>query len=429
MRNFFKRNRTILIIFLIVVVGIAGFLYTRGANADPTSGFQTTTIERGNLTATIGATGTVRPKQSTVLVWQAAGTVEDVHTNVGESVRAEQVLAVLSKTSLPQSIILAEADLINAQKSLDDLMNSNTAQAEAVVALRDAQEAYEKAENYYDSLFKPYEYDRIVYKRKQTPFGMKRIPEIKTVKVDKADDETIKNAGQDLALAKSKLDDAQRNYDLLEDGNTAEIVAAQARLDAAQATLNMARLTAPFAGTVTESYPLPGDQVAAGATAFRLDDLSSLYVDVQVSEVDINSVALGQPATLTFDAILDREYHGQVVEVASVGTVDQGVVNFKVTVQLLDADASVKPGMTAAVNIVVEEIQDVVLVPNRAVRLVDGERVVYLLIDGQSIKKEIRLGSSSDTMSVVAVGDVQEGDVVILNPPSLEFGPGGGFGG
>jgi HlyD family secretion protein len=262
---------------------------------------------------------------------------------------------------------------------------------------------------------------------------MKRIPEIKTVKVKKADEETIEKSGQDLALAKAELDDAQRNYDLLEDGNTAEIVAAQARVYASQATLNMARLTAPFSGTVTESNSLPGDQVSAGATAFRLDDLSSLYVDVEVSEVDINSVAVGQPATLTFDAILGREYHGEVVEVSQVGTVEQGVVNFKVTVELKDADPSVKPGMTAAVNIVVEEIQDVVLVPNRAVRLVDGERVVYLLVDGQSVKKEIRLGSSSDTMSVVAVGDVQEGDVVILNPPSLEFGPGngpgGGFGG
>ena len=433
MRNFIKRNRTLLILFLIVFVGVSGFLYIRGAGAEAPSQFQTTTIERGNLTATIGATGTVRAKQSAVLIWQAAGTVENVHTSVGESVSTQEVLAELSKTSLPQSIILAEADLVSAQKSLDELMNSNTARAEAVVALRDAQEAYDKALNYYDSLFKPYKYDRIVYVRKVTPFGVKRIPQIKTVKVKKADEETIENAGQDLALAEAMLADAQRTYDLLEDGNSAEITAAQARVDAAQATLNMARLIAPFDAIVTESYPLPGDQVSAGATAFRLDDLSNLFVDVQVSEVDINSVAIGQPATLTFDAILGREYHGEVVEVSQVGTADQGVVTFKVTVELMDTDSSVKPGMTAAVNIVVEEIQDVVLVPNRAVRLVDGQRVVYLLVDGQSVKREIRLGSSSDTMSVVAVGDVKEGDVVILNPPSLEFGPGngpgGGFGG
>jgi len=116
------------------------------------------------------------------------------------------------------------------------------------------------------------------------------------------------------------------------------------------------------------------------------------------------------------------------VEVAQTGTSVQGVVNFKVTVELTDADQDVKPGMTAAVNIVVEEMQDVVLVPNRAVRLVDGQRVVYLLVDGQPVKTEIRLGSSSDTMSVIAGGDVNEGDIVVLNPP-VEFGPGGGPGG
>ena len=156
-------------------------------------------------------------------------------------------------------------------------------------------------------------------------------------------------------------------------------------------------------------------------------------MDVEVSEVDINSVSIGQPVTLTFDAILGKEYHGQIVEVAQAGTSTNGVVNFKVTVELTDPDSSVKPGMTAAVNIVVEEMHDVVLVPNRAVRLVDAQRVVYLLVDGEPVKKEIRLGSSSDTQSVVAVGDVKEGDVVILNPPSADFGPGngprGGFGG
>jgi HlyD family secretion protein len=198
-------------------------------------------------------------------------------------------------------------------------------------------------------------------------------------------------------------------------------------VDAAQATVNMARITAPFDGTVTEADSLPGDQVAAGATAFRLDNLDSLLVDVQVSEVDINSVKVGQPVMLTFDAILGTEYHGEVVEVAQAGAATQGVVNFTVTVEITDADENVKPGMTAAVNIVVQEVKDAILIPNRAVRIVDGQRVVYLLINGQPVKKELRLGVSSDTASVVAVGDVKPGDVVILNPPTnAQFGPGGG---
>lgn len=423
MRVFFRKNKRTIAILLILLIGVSAFLFVRRGNADTTSQFQTAAIQRGDLTATIGATGTVRAKQTAMLVWQAAGTVETVSVKVGDNVPADFVMASLEKTSLPQSVIMAEADLVSAQKELDDLLASDTARAEAVIALRDAQEAYDKAVNWREELNGKIHIKRIVYKT----FGNRRIPILKEYR-GYADEETIAKADEDLALAKAKLDDAQRAFDLLANGNSPEIAAAQARVDAAQATLNLARLIAPFSGIVTEAYPLPGDQVAAGATAFRLDNLSSLLVDVEVSEVDINSVSIGQPVTLSFDAILGKEYNGEVVEVAQTGTAVQGVVNFKVTVELTNADRDVKPGMTAAVNIVVNEMQDVVLVPNRAVRLVDGQRVVYLLAENQPVKTEIRLGPSSDTMSVIAGGGVEEGDIVILNPP-IEFGPGGPFGG
>jgi HlyD family secretion protein len=422
MRQVLKK-RTFWIILVLLVVGVAAFFVVRSRNATAAeSQFQTATIERGNLTATIGATGTVRAKQSAVLVWQAAGTVEETHVKVGDAVQADDVLASLVRTSLPQSVILAEADLATAQQELDELLSSNTAEAEAVITLRDAQEAFTKAENWNKQVNNgKIHMERIIWRT----VGTQQIPVLKQFRAY-ADEETKKKAQEDLDLAQARLDDAQRTYDQLKNGNTAEIIAAQARVEAAQATINLARVLAPFNATVTEAHPLPGDQVAAGATAFRLDDLTSLYVDVDVSEVDINSIKVDQPVTLTFDAILDKEYHGEVVEVAQTGVDTNGVVNFKVTVELTDADSSVRPGMTAAVNIVVEEMNDVILVPNRAVRLVDNERVVYLLVDGQSVKKEIRLGSSSDTMSVVAVGDIKEGDLIILNPPSAQFGPGGG---
>jgi HlyD family secretion protein len=381
-------------------------------------------IERGNLTATIGATGTVRAKQSAVLIWQAAGTVDVVNVKIGDNVPADFVLAYLEKTSLPQSVILAEADLASAQKSLDDLLNSDTALAQAAINLRDAQEVYDKAANWREELNGKIHIKEIVYKK----FGNRQIPVLKEYR-GYASEETKAKADEDLALAKAQLDDAQREYDRLAGGNLTEIAAAQARVDAAQATINLARISAPFAATVTEAHPLPGDQVSAGATAFRLDDLTSLFVDVEVSEVDINSVAVGQPVTLSFDAILGKDYHGEVVEVAKAGTNVGGVVNFKVTVELTDADGDVKPGMTAAVNITVEQIDDVVLVPNRAVRLVNGQRVIYLLVNGLPEQKEISLGPSSESVSVLAGGDVAVGDVVILNPPVEFTGPGGGPGG
>jgi len=423
MREFFKKNRRFLILLLIVGVVASAFVYVRGSRADATTQFQTATIGRGNLTATIGATGTVRAKQTAVLVWQAAGTVETVNVNVGDGVSANDELASLLKTSLPQSVIMAEADLVDAQKVLDELLTSDTSRAEAVIALREAQEAYDKAANWRKELNGRIHIKQIVYKK----FGNRTVPILKEFR-GYADKETIAKADEDVALAKAKVDDAQRTLDELTNGNSPEVIAAQARVDAALATLNLARITAPFAGTVTESHSLAGDQVGAGATAFRLDNLSSLFVDVEVSEVDINSVSIDQTVSLSFDAILDRDYQGKVVQVAKAGNDVNGVVSFTVTVELTDADEQVKPGMTAAVNITVREMQDVVLVPNRAVRLVDGSRVVYLLVDNQPVKTEISLGSSSDTMSVVAEGDVNEGDTVILNPP-VEFGPGGGPGG
>jgi len=153
-----------------------------------------------------------------------------------------------------------------------------------------------------------------------------------------------------------------------------------------------------------------------------------LQIDVEVSEVDINSVDVGQTVIINFDAVQGVDYHGEVVAVAGSGTSTSGSVNFKVTVELTDADELVKPGMTAAVLIQVRSVEDALLVPNRAVRVVDSKRVVYVLNeDGTLRSAEVRLGATSDTYSEVVGGDLREGDAVVLNPPStIELGPGEG---
>ena len=118
----------------------------------------------------------------------------------------------------------------------------------------------------------------------------------------------------DLALLEARLADAQREYERIKDGPTAQdITAAQARVIAAQASLDRTSISAPFAGTITDVISQPNDQVSPGTPAFRLDDLSSLSVDVGVSEIDINLVEVGQPVILTFDAILAKQYNGRVV--------------------------------------------------------------------------------------------------------------------
>ena len=226
----------------------------------------------------------------------------------------------------------------------------------------------------------------------------------------------------DVAIAEAQLADAEREWERLKNGpDLADISAAEARIAAAEANLRTSRIESPFKGTITSVDIKSGDQVSPGSIAFGLADLSRLLVDVDASEVDINRVQLGQPVTLSFDAVLDRMYQGEVIGIDLIGNIVQGVVNFEVTVELWGADDAIKPGMTAAVNIVVEQIENALIVPNRAVRVQEGERVVYVR-RGETLELvRVRLGVSSDTHSEVIESGLQEGDRVVLNPPSSIF--------
>src|SRR5258708_16735020 len=96
---------------------------------------------------------------------------------------------------------------------------------------------------------------------------------------------------------------------------------------------------------------------------------------------------------------------------------------------MTDADSEVRPGMACAVTIIVNQVKGQLLIPNRAVRLVNGNRAVYVLKNGRPMPIQITLGASDDTSSVLLTGNLQEGDLIILNPPTQPGGPGGGGGG
>ena len=449
-------RRWILIIIIIAVLAATGYFgwqfYQSQRAAAEVSSYQTSVVSRGSLTATVGATGTVRSNQSTLLAWETSGTVDSVNVEVGDQVQTGDVLASLSDATLLQNVILARADLVSAQKSLQDLQDSDSARYQALQALIQAQQAVIAAERAFDP------YDTQDYRDKlddartdvvnadddlqqaRDDFDpYKDFPEENATRKrfqDRLDEaqQDYDEAGRsldllqlekqssqnDLELAHAYQNDAQREYDRLKDGpDPDDIAALEARITAAESTLSQAQITATFDSTVTDVQIKAGDQAGPGRIAFRLDDLSTLLVDVRASEVDINRVSLGQPVLLTFDAILGKEYNGLVNKIASVGTASQGVVEFVVTVELTDADENVRPGMTAAVNIVVEELNNVLLVPNRAVRVQDGQRVVYLLKNNQLDQVRVSLGASSDLESEILDGDVRSGDVVVLNPPQV----------
>jgi len=222
-----------------------------------------------------------------------------------------------------------------------------------------------------------------------------------------------------LNLAKAKQADAQRELDRVKKGNNVDdITAAKAKVAAAQATFNQTKVIAPFDGTVTQAQPQAGDWISSGQTAFRVDDLSKLMVDLEISEVDINTVAVGQSVIVSLDAIPNKIYKGIVSKVNQSAQTGQSGINFTVSVTLTDPDELVKPGMTAAVTITTKEVANALLVPNRAVRMLDGQRVVYVLKDKQPVPVKIRLGASADANGQVVGGDLKVGDLIILNPPN-----------
>jgi HlyD family secretion protein len=447
-----KRKWLSLVIVLVIIIVLSIVISSLSARANVLASYQTTTVSRGTLTASIGATGTVRARQSATLYWQTSGTVGEVNVKLDKKVGRQEQLVSLEKLSLPQAVILAEADLVNVERALETARLSNTPTAQAMLALFQAQRAYEEANNArYRTGYEGGASDqdiidaRAVLKVRQQEVNryqalyddIEDIPE-NAIRLQNASDqlqEVIANrnsaqarldyylseyqksheADARVTLAKAQLEDARREWDRLKDGpDAADIMAAQARVDAARATVNMQYIVAPFDGVITVVNNTPGDQVPA----IRLDDTSQLLVDVEISEVDINAVDIGQPAELTFDAILDKTYHGVVTEVSRVGEVSSGVVNFTVKIKLTDDDQEVKPGMTAGVIITTQQLEDVLLVPNRAVRLVDNQRVVYILQDGQLVAVSIVLGSTSDLNSEVIGGELKVGDLIVLNPPA-----------
>ncbi|HEY3312164.1 MAG TPA: efflux RND transporter periplasmic adaptor subunit [Anaerolineales bacterium] len=466
--SFFKKYW---IVFVLVVVAAAGLVFWQSRQkATSGSTYQTVAAAHGTLTASVGATGTVRAIQSANLTWQTNGRVDAVNGKIGDAVKADDVLATLLQTSMSQGVILAEADLVSANKSLEDLLASRTSLATAEQSLANARQAVQDAQDKVDSITFDRASDNLIMQTQANidlaKRDVARAEDNYKLYAKKPDGDsnksqallTLTNARQrltdltnqynwytgkatdldaakfraDLAVAQAQMDDAQREVDRLKNGPSADdIAAARARVAAAQSTLDQSKIVAPFSGVLTQVEVVPGDLVSPGSLAFRVDDLSHMLVDLQISEVDINNVTVGQPVTVSFDAVQGKNYDGKVSRISQAGDSTGSGVNFTVTVELDGTDELVKPGMTAAVNITVRELSDVLLVQNRAVRQVNGKRVVYVLRDNQPVAVEIRLGATSDTNSEVVGGDLKEGDLVILNPPSTGFGPRGGgpFGG
>jgi len=144
----------------------------------------------------------------------------------------------------------------------------------------------------------------------------------------------------------------------------ASLEQAQVQLASAQASLDGAIITAPYTGIVGAVGINPGESTGSSST-ITLVDPAKVRVDVQVDESDIAQVQVGQNATVSFDALGQRPFNGKVAAISPSGTTSQGVVGYLVTIELQNG-RGVRPGMTATAQLIIDQRDDVLLVPNRA---------------------------------------------------------------
>jgi HlyD family secretion protein len=459
-----KRKSFWWIIPIAVVAALAGTVFyfrahpvqAKAPTIDLTK-LTTTNVVVGTISTGISATGTVRTNQSASLAWGISGQVAKVMVAKGDQVKAGQILAQLDPSSSP-SLITAQANLATAQQSLANLQNVAVSQANAQIALINAQTAVTNAQtalnnlevvptqSQIDAANATYLADQQTVSKLQTTFNeyaSRPVTDVTRAQALSALDAAIatKNADEanlaylqsykpdantlaqdqaNLALAQAQLAVAQSNYDAVKNGpDPVQVASAQANINSIQATLNQQDITAPFSGSITDLAVKAGDQVSSGTYALQIDDTSALYVDLQVSEVDINSVTVGQQVDLTYDAIPNKQYTGSVTDIGSVGTVSGGVANFMVTAKLTDVDSSIKPGMTATANIITNSANNVLLVPNHAITALGTRKMVYVLASGKVSPVMVTVGLASDTQTEITSTNLKSGDMVVTNPTAL----------
>ena len=254
--------------------------------------------------------------------------------------------------------------------------------------------------------------------------GAKAGPDAATVQLDQ----------QQLAVAQANLLQARADLTTLKNSPTiTDVTAAKAKIAVDEAVLAKTTLVAPFSGTVTEIDTNSGAPVAAGTPALVLADLSSLQMQMNVAEVDINSVKLGQEVDLTLDGAVDANITGTVASVGYLGVTTQGVVNYPVTVVIANPDPALKVGMTASAAVVTQKKENVLLVPNRALHVAGGQHTVTVLYEGQQIPVTVQVGLSNDTQTEITGGQLKAGDTLVLASTSASTttrtSAGGGFGG
>lgn len=444
---------------IVLLVALVAFLMPRGSAQDlaAAAALDIATVRRGTLVATVNATGAISPLREAGLAFSATGPLAKLDVKQGDVVKAGQVLAQLDTRTLEFQLAQAEANLAAAQAKLDQLKNpspSDVAAAQASVASAEAALAQLKSPTPNDLAIAKADlekaqaavaraqadYDRIggasnpfiattpqALALQQATLDYQKAVALYNAKVNPTESQ--------LKQAQAALEQARAQLAKLISPSPNDIKAAQANVDQARAARDLAKarvddaiIRAPFDGIVTRVEFDLGSFVSAGRTVVTIADTSELRVKLNIDETDIARLKVGQEVTLGLDAYPDVTLSARVTDVAASAMTIQGVVNYIVTVTINPGEVPVKIGMTANANIVVVQKDNVLLVPNRAVRASGSKRYVTVQkADGRTEEVEVKLGMANDLETEVISG-LSEGQPVFIsgaqvpNPALNPFG-------
>lgn len=367
---------------VVSAIALIAIVATLVINAQPqgASGPVTDMVTEGTFTTTVEAKGQLKPISSSVVSPSVDGTVDSINVQAGQSVNEGDVLMTIKNDELDRNVAeaqravaAAQEDLANAQKALASAQATPTTDVDgASAAAAGASAGY-------------------------------------------ADTNTVSAAQRSLASAQANLDQANAK--------------AAGRTVTAPSSGSIVELNAKVGATVTGGMIMGESDTSGGKQCMQIADLSKMKVTVQVGEKDIAKIAVGQSANVTYPAFPDIVSQGTVAAIASVANSDTangggGSATFNVDILIEAPDARLKPGMTAEVSVVTEQLDDVVMVPTMALMTEDGEHYyVNVATDDegkQTRRVKVTVVTQNDDEAVVGKTQVkhdEQGNEINPNVP------------
>lgn len=357
---------------VVGAIALIAIVATLVINAQPqgASGPVTDMVTEGTFSSTVEAKGQLKPISSSVVSPSVDGTVDSINVQAGQSVNEGDVLMTIKNDELDRNVAEAQRAVAAAQ---EDLANAQKAAAAAqATPTTDVEGASAAAAG---------------------------------APAASGDTNAVSAAQRSLASAQANLDQANAK--------------AASRTVTAPSSGSIVELNAKVGATVTGGMIMGESDTSGGKQCMQIADLSKMKVTVQVGEKDIAKIAVGQSANVTYPAFPDIVSQGTVTAIASVANSDAangggGSVTFSVDILIETPDARLKPGMTAEVSVVTEQLDDVVMVPTMALMTEDGEHYYVNVANDdegkQTRRVKVTVVTQNDNEAVVGKTQVKRDD-------------------